>query len=68
MNYVLFNLDTKSYYLDIALTLVIKNSVRSTKFVSTWSIFPIFDDDGEVVVEVDDFEDVDGVEHRRRIV
>ena len=58
-------LDTKSYYLDIALTLVIKNSVRSTKLGSGESGLPTLVEDGEV--EVDDLEDVEGVEHRRRI-
>ena len=50
-------------------TLVIKNSVRSTRLESDESIFPIFDEDGEVVLEaVEDLDEEKDDKHRRIMV
>ena len=50
-------------------TLVIKNSVRSTRLESDESILPIFDEDGEVVLEaVEDLDEEKDDEHRRIMV
>ena len=58
-----------NYLYVVVRTLVIKNSVRSTRLESDESILPIFDEDGEVVLEaVEDLDEEKDDEHRRIMV